>query len=390
MIRITDKSLCCGCTACVNACPVQCIVMRRDREGFDYPVANPDICIKCGKCEAVCPVLNPRPESEPLAVFAARSEADMQGSSSGGVFPMLAGKFLREGGVVYGAAFMEDMTVGHVDVTDAAGLERLKGSKYVQSDLYAVFEEIREQLKDGSDVLFTGTPCQIAGLHDYLGERKEGLVTVDIACHGVPSPGLWEKYVAAIEKRYGGTLCRVSFRDKSKSWRQYELRFDILKDGAMESHHVYKMDDPYMALFLQDMTLRPSCYSCPARNGRSGSDLTVADLWNVYEAAPEFDDDRGASLVLVNTDAGRQIFDALVMDGLKTLPADIGTGRKRNAGFGVSVVIPENRSEFFAGVHSAQDIIGYMRTFTVRKTMFRTIYEKVHTFLSMIKKKVSG
>ncbi len=388
MIRITDKSLCCGCTACVNACPVQCIVMRRDREGFDYPVANPDFCISCGKCETVCPVLNPQSESDPLAVFAARSEADMEGSSSGGLFPMLAGKYLQEGGVVYGAAFMEDMTVGHADVTDSAGLERLKGSKYVQSDLYAVFEEVRDLLEDGKRVLFAGTPCQIAGLDNYLGGRKGNLLAVDVACHGAPSPGLWEKYVAAYEKRSGGRLCRVSFRDKSESWRQYSVKYDVLYDGVVKSHRVHKMDDPYMALFLQDMTLRPSCYSCPARNGRSGSDLTLADLWNVSEVAPEFDDDRGASLVLVNTDAGLRMFDALVRDGLKTVPADFGTGRKRNAGFDSALTMPEKREEFFKGVHSAEDLIGYMSAFVVRKTLFRTVYEKVHTFLAVIKKKL--
>lgn len=388
MIRITDKTLCCGCTACVNACPAQCIVMRRDREGFDYPVANPDRCIGCGKCEKVCPVLNPRSESAPLAVFAARSETDMEGSSSGGMFPMLAGKFLEGGGVVYGAAFMEDMTVGHVDVTDVAGLERLKGAKYVQSDLYAVFEEVRDLLQDGKSVCFAGTPCQIAGLHNYLGGSKDSLITVDLACHGVPAPGLWEKYVGAQEKRFGARLCGVSFRDKSKSWRQYSLRFDLLKDGVTESHHVHKTDDPYMALFLQDMTLRPSCYSCPARNGRSGSDLTLADLWNVSEVAPEFDDDRGASLVLVNTDAGRRMFDSLVHDGMKVLAADMETAKKRNDGFAAALAVPENRTEFFKGIHSSHDIIGYMQSYVVRKTTTRAIYEKVHTFMSKIKKKI--
>lgn len=388
MIRITDKSHCCGCTACVNACPVQCIVMRRDREGFDYPVANPDICINCGKCETVCPVLNPRSESAPLAAFAARSEADMEGSSSGGLFPMLAGKFIQEGGVVYGAAFMEDMSVGHVDVTDVDGLERLKGSKYVQSDPYAVFEEVRDLLKDGGHVLFAGTPCQIAGLHDFLGERKEGLITVDIACHGVPAPGLWEKYVSALERRFGGRLRDVSFRDSSKSWRHYGVKFEIQTEDGLYSRHVSNMSDPYMALFLQDMTLRPSCYSCPARKGRSGSDITLADLWNVSEAAPEFDDDRGTSLVLVNTAVGLRLFESLVKDGLRVLAVDKETAVKRNSGFAADVKIPEKREEFFKGIHSSKDIIGYMNSYVVRKSMARIIYEKVHTFMSGIKKKI--
>lgn len=388
MIRITDKSLCCGCTACVNACPVQCIVMRRDREGFDYPVANPDICIKCGKCEDVCPVINPRQEVAPAGVFAARSDSYVEGSSSGGVFPALAAMLIKDGWTVYGAAFMEDMTVGHTDVTTMAGLDRIRGSKYVQSDLYAVFEEVRDILNDDGRVLFAGTPCQVAGLNKYLGRRHDNLMTVDVACHGASSPGLWEKYVAALERRFGGRMHGISFRDKSKSWRRYGLRFDLLKDGVLERHHVHKTEDPYMSLFLQDMILRPSCYSCPARNGRSGSDITLADLWNVSEAAPEFDDDRGASLVMVNSPEGARIFDVLVRGGLKSVPVDIEVGRRRNAGFAVSVNMPGPRAEFFKGVHSAKDIIGYMQSYVVRKTMFRKIYEKVHTYMSEIKNKI--
>lgn len=388
MIRITDKSKCCGCTACMNACPVQCIVMRRDREGFDYPVANPDLCVGCGKCESVCPVLNPLPEVAPLASFAARCVTHVEDSSSGGIFPALAEKFLDKGGLVYGAAVMEDMIVGHVDVRDKSGLAKLKGSKYVQSDLYAVFEEIRDALAAGEKVMFSGTPCQVAGLHKYLDGKQDGLVTVDVACHGVPSPGLWDKYVAALGRKYGGNVCGVSFRDKTEGWRRYGFKVDVLDEAGVRTHLVRNLADPYMALFLQDMTLRPSCYACPSRNGRSGSDLTLADLWNVSEVAPELDDDRGTSLVLVNTDAGRQMFDALVRDGMKVVPADVGAGRKRNAGFDVAVAVPENRTEFFNGVHSAEDLIGYMHHFVVSKTLFIKVYEKVHTFLSVIKKKV--
>ena len=143
MIKISDKSLCCGCTACMNACPVQCIVMRRDREGFDYPVANPDRCIGCGKCEAVCPVLHPSDVVEPLEVLAARSGEYVAASSSGGVFPELARIVLDDGGVVFGSVMNDDMTVGHADAEDMAGVERMRGSKYVQSDLYGTFEEAK-------------------------------------------------------------------------------------------------------------------------------------------------------------------------------------------------------------------------------------------------------
>ena len=142
MISITDKSKCCGCTACMNICPVQCIVMRRDREGFDYPVANPDICISCGRCESVCPMENARPSAEPLETFAARSGEYVKGSSSGGVFPALAQKIIEAGGVVYGAVLEQDLKVVHTEAADMDGVERMRGSKYVQSELYAAFEDV--------------------------------------------------------------------------------------------------------------------------------------------------------------------------------------------------------------------------------------------------------
>lgn len=181
MIRISDKSLCSGCTACVSSCPVQCIVMRRDREGFDYPVANPDLCVKCGLCERVCPMLRPKDMKEPLAAYAVRCEAQMEGASSGGVFPLLAKEFLSEVGIVCGAALDPDCTIVHCAVEDEAGLAALKGSKYAQSELYSIFEDVHSELTEGRQVLFSGTPCQVAGLNAYLGKKKEGLVTVDIA-----------------------------------------------------------------------------------------------------------------------------------------------------------------------------------------------------------------
>lgn len=371
----------------MNACPVQCIVMRRDREGFDYPVANPDMCIGCGKCESVCPVRNPLPEAVPLASFAARCVTHVDESSSGGVFPALAEKFLEKGGVVYGAAVMEDMTVGHVDVRDKSGLAKLKGSKYVQSDLYAVFEEVRDALAAGEKVMFSGTPCQVAGLHRYLDGKQDGLVTVDVACHGVPSPGLWDKYVAALGRKCGGKVCGVSFRDKTEGWRRYGFKVDVLDEAGVRTHLVRNLADPYMALFLQDMTLRPSCYACPSRNGRSGSDLTLADLWNVARTVPDLDDDKGASLVTVNTPLGQEMLDS-VNCGFQLFPVDTESARTDNGGFALHVDIPERRDEFFKGVHSSKDIIRYMRTFVVRRYGINELYKRFHTFLSRIKRRI--
>ena len=377
MIRISDKSLCCGCTACATACPAQCIVMRRDREGFDYPVANPDLCVGCGKCEKVCPMLNPPAASAPVEVLAARSEEHVAGSSSGGVFPALAKSVIEDGGVIFGAVIESDHKVAHAEASELSEIEAMRGSKYAQSDLYSAFEDVNQYLADGKKVLFTGTPCQVAGLNNYLGSNTEGLMTVDFACHGVPSPGLWEKYVKALEARSGGRIRSLSFRDKSRSWRHYCFRHD---DVSVEY-----VDDPYMALFVQDMSLRPSCYKCPFRAGRKVSDLTLADLWSVAEVAPAFNDDRGASAVFVNTAKGKALLDSVSM---QSVAVSEEAAMRDNGGYSDPTAIPERRKEFFKGVHSASDLIAYMKGFIVRRPLHQRIYRKVRRFLSDIKKRI--
>lgn len=378
MITISDKTLCCGCTACVTACPAQCIVMRRDREGFDYPVINsPDLCMECGKCEKVCPVLSPLHPKEPVEAYAARSQEYMDGSSSGGVFPALAKQVLEEGGVVFGAVVNDDMTVGHTEAYDMAGVEKIRGSKYVQSDLYASYEDVRYWLQEGRKVLFTGTPCQVAGLNKYLGKPYDELVTVDVLCHGAPSPGLWEKYVKALEHKHGARMEYVRFKDKSSSWRHYAFTTSF---GSCEY-----MDDPYMALFVQDMTLRPSCYKCAVRGGGSGSDITLSDLWSVQMSAPEMADDRGVSGVYVYTEKGRHL---LAASGVQLRSVDLDLSRLDNGGFHDPSGMPEKREEFFKGVHSTGDLIKHMKTYVVRKPIWIRAYRGARRFLSSCKKKI--
>lgn len=380
MIDVRNRSECFGCTACVSVCPVQCIVMRRDREeGFDYPVANPDICIGCGKCEDVCPVINPLEESLPQMSYAARDKERLMESSSGGVFPKLAESVVAAGGIVYGAAFDSDFSVGHVSAETIEELDYLKGSKYVQSDLFSTYDDIREELEDGRDVLFSGTPCQVAGLHKALGKSYEGLLTVDCACHGVPGPGLWGMYVKELAKRNGGRLSEIRFRDKSGSWYHY----DFVVNGKKMPY----MKDPYMALFVQNMTLRPSCYACPARRGRSGSDLTLADLWNAAYVAPEMNDDKGVSLVCVNTDKGRWAFDN-VKSGLEFRQICHEEAIRNNGGFAESITIPDKRDEFFRGLDRTRDVYGYMKGFVVHPPLPARILLNIRHLLVKFKKSV--
>ena len=379
MIVIKDKSHCTGCTACVSACPVQCIVMRRDREeGFDYPVANPDMCIRCGKCDSVCPVQNPIEESKPYEAYAARCADDLMKSSSGGVFPNIAADVISQGGKVYGAAFDEDFNVVHKDAERIEEIEAFRGSKYVQSELYSTFEDIKYDLEDGRMVLFSGTPCQVAGLRKYIGKDDPMLLTVDCACHGVPGPGLWEMYLKSLSDRYG-VIGHIAFRDKGRGWCHYDFN--------VNDKMVPYMKDPYMALFAQNMTIRPSCYSCPVRNGRSGSDLTLADLWNVAEVVPEMNDDRGVSLVCVNSDKGRDAFES-VRNGLDVKPVKYEYAIRNNGGFADHVLMPERRTEFFTGIHAAKDLHAYMSGFVVRKSLPVRAYKTARRLLVKLKRMI--
>ena len=323
-------------------------------------------------------MLNPAEAAEPLEARAVRSEQYVTDSSSGGVFPALAEQIIADGGVVIGAVLNDDMTVGHAEAYDMPGVEKMRGSKYVQSDLYASYEDVRYWLSEGRKVMFSGTPCQVAGLHKYLGKPYDDLVTVDVLCHGVPSPGLWEKYVKALEKKHGARMENVRFKDKTASWRHYAFTTSL---GSCPY-----MDDPYMALFVQDMSLRPSCYKCAARGGRSGSDLTLSDLWSVQHCAPEMSDDRGVSGVYVNSEKGRALMGRL--NGIESRQVDVELSRMDNGGFHDPVAVPEKREEFFQGMHSAEDLIKYMKSYVVRKPLWKRAYRAVRAFLSACKKKI--
>lgn len=306
MIKIQDKSKCCGCTACVRVCPRQCISMIEDKEGFLYPMVDTTQCIDCGLCEKTCPVINQSVSHKPLQIFAAynRDEVIRKESSSGGIFTMLAEKIISEGGIVFGARFDEDFNVRHDYNETIEGLAKFRGSKYLQSRMLDCYIEAKGFLEEGRKVLFSGTPCQIAGLKHFLRKPYETLLTVDCVCHGVPSPMAWQSYL----KDYDITPAEVSFRDKKESWKRYNVTISS-KEGKRQSSPY--PENAYMNVFLSDLSLRPSCYDCPAKAGRSKSDITLGDFWGIERISPKFDDDRGCSLLMVNTESGEKAVRAL-------------------------------------------------------------------------------
>lgn len=312
MIHIDDKKDCCGCGACAQRCPKRCISMQEDGEGFLYPRIDLSLCIDCGLCEKVCPVLHQDAPREPLAVYAAKNpdETVRLSSSSGGIFTLLAEQTLSCGGVVFGARFNERWEVVHGYTETVDGLAAFRGSKYVQSRMGDSYRECEQFLKQGREVLFSGTPCQIAGLHRYLRKGYDRLLTVDIICHGVPSPGVFRRYLAEMKEmivrknRIDEVIIKdISFRNKRLGWKKYSfsLTYSIpQKDGVekMMVHSESKYKNVFLKGFVRDLYLRPSCHACPAKAFKSGSDMTIGDFWAINTYLPGKNDHRGHSLCM--------------------------------------------------------------------------------------------
>ena len=301
-----DKAECTGCGACMSICPKGAISMQPDAEGFSYPAVDPALCVSCDLCEKRCPV-GAAHEAHSVQAFGAqhRDTAVRGASSSGGVFTALARRMVSQGGVVFGAAFDDRLHVEHIGAMDESEIAGMRGSKYVQSDTADAIANAAALLARGIPVLFTGTPCQIDGLLARVrGKDREKLLTVDFVCHGVPSPGVFTSYIESLERAHGQRVTAYAFRDKRLGWKNFSA-VAMLEDGTQLSGT--QTDEPFLYGFLQNLYLRPSCTQCTAlRGAQHRADLTLADLWGAQDVCPERDDDTGLSLVMVNTQKGRQ------------------------------------------------------------------------------------
>lgn len=290
MIEVKDKKNCCGCSACASVCPRHCITMVEDSEGFLYPQVDEEACVNCGLCEKVCNELNPYDTREPLQVLAAINKDDevRQKSSSGGIFHLLAEKTIHEGGVVFGARFDENWQVVIDYAEDMKGVEAFMGSKYVQARMENAYVDAKRFLNEGRKVLFSGTPCQVAGLHKFLRKPYDNLLSVDLICHGVPSPKVWRVYLEEVVKQ-GQSISCVEFRNKEKGWKKFSFFLSYNGVGKTVSMLSPFTENHYMKAFLSDIILRPSCYECKARGCSSQSDITIADFWGIETLLPEMD-----------------------------------------------------------------------------------------------------
>lgn len=370
MIKIENKSQCSGCMACMQKCYKQCISMVEDGEGFLYPKVDETRCSNCHLCEKVCPVINQTQEKFPIKVYAAnnRNIEILKHSSSGGIFTLLAENILAANGVVFGATFNDKWEVCHTYIESIEELGKFRGSKYVQSKIGTAYTDAARFLKEGRKVLFSGTPCQISGLKKYLCKEYEFLYCVDVICHGAPSPGIWRSYLDAIStcpKNFVDknsilyslndppVITGISFRDKSDGWRKFSFVLQgksltkVDKNMALTSSillHEHVSDNLYMRGFLNNLYLRPSCHDCPARHGKSGSDILLGDFWGILRRYPDFYNPQGVSLVLTYSDKGERLFHAL---DCKWINATYDDALDCNINIEKNEPQPKNRKQFF-------------------------------------------
>lgn len=314
MIQIKNKAHCCGCTACATACPRGCITMEKDAEGFLYPRVDTTRCTDCGLCQKVCPMdKGMSPEAMPLDSYVGRDKrAGVLGrGTSGGIYTAIMEYVLGLGGVVYGAVTGEDRVVRHVRVespTDG-NFVKIPGSKYVRSDIVGIYALVKEDLAAGRTVVFSGTPCQVAGLKTFLGKDDSQLLTVDIVCHGTPSPLLWERYVEWQEQKYGSRIRSVRFRNKTYGYHSGTMKLEF-ENGR--TYYASARVDLFLRSFFSDLCSRPSCYDCRFKQAKHVSDLTLFDAWHAAELNVAVrDDDRGYTNIFVQSERGRALLEAV-------------------------------------------------------------------------------
>ena len=365
---------CALCGACFNACPVDAIRFSKAYLDFRYPEIDATRCVGCNQCEKVCPILGDKSKQEdgyPIA-FAAKSNDDSVRlhSSSGGAFYELASQMLRDGGYVCGAVFDESFHVRHIVSNTQEDIFRMMGSKYAQSDVGYCYREIKEKLNAGEKVLFSGCPCQVAGLRTYLGKSYKDLLLVELICHGIPSDQMLQTYIHMQEKKYGAKLKRMEFRNKAKGWHGSSVRMEF------ENHRIYSFPytaDAYTIGFLRNITLKSSCYDCHFRNFTAGSDITLGDFWGAEVELPE-DDNKGISAILVNSGKGMDIIDRC---NLALTPANVETVIRYNKNLLCSAAPSPQRSSFYASADTnglEEAIRRYLEESTIQKLKRQSRY----------------
>jgi coenzyme F420-reducing hydrogenase beta subunit len=384
MIEISDKKLCSGCHACYNACPTNAIEMKEDENGFKYPIVDKEKCINCGLCEKRCPIINKKEiKNEPkIYVCYNKDENIRMKSSSGGIFTLIAEEILNRKGVVFGVAFNNDFSCSHIMIENKEDLNELRTSKYFQSSVDNTYKKAKEILEQDRYVLYTGTPCQIEGLLAFLNKKYDKLYTQDIVCHGVPSPKVWKKYLEYRKKIDGEEPTQINFRDKKQEgWHLFSLSFKY-KDTEYAQN---QKKDIFMKAFLRDVCLRESCYSCIFRKKHRLSDITLADCWGIKKIKPEFDDDKGTSIIMVNSEKGKELFE-IFKNSINYFETTMENAIMSNPAIIKSPAKNKNREKFFSNINK-MDFDKLVKKYVPDPSFFRRCVRKVKRVIKKVLKR---
>ena len=308
---VTEKNKCTGCMACLNICPNNAIEIITSKDGFKYPKINKEKCINCNICRKVCPsnklYKNTNLEPECYAAYST-NEQERKESSSGGIVSLIANNVIENSGTVYGAAFINE-NLEHIRVENKNDLNKIRGSKYLQSNINLIYRNVKQDLSEEKQVLFTGTPCQIEGLNSYLKEKQENLITVAVICHGVPSPEVFKKYIEEKERKNLSKIKKVTFRNKQNGWHKFSVRYEY-ENGKIEI--IPFIEDGFMNGFLKNIYLRESCYNCQMKfYNKNTADIILGDFWGIENVFNEMDDNKGISAVIINSEKGRKVFEQI-------------------------------------------------------------------------------
>lgn len=346
MIKLIDKKDCCGCAACAQSCPKKSIKMVEDNEGFLYPKVDTQTCIECGLCESICPIINRKPEGffrQTAYVVQNKDKEVLRQSTSGGVFSAIAKWIIEQGGIVFGAAYNENLVVQHQFVEDIPSLAKFRNSKYVQSCIGNSFEQAKDFLKSGRLVLFSGTSCQLEGLLSYLRKPYENLWTIDVVCHACPSPLMFRKYLEWQKIKNYGEIENVVFRDKHYGYKYSTM--SVFKKGK-KNYHEGIDTDPYLRAFFLHLSIRPSCFKCAFKKIHRPTDFTIWDCFDVENFCKEMDNDSGVTKVLCHSSRAQSLILKLQNHLMicETTPEKIIAGEKELV---KSVAPCNNRDQFF-------------------------------------------
>ena len=384
MKKIIEKKKCCGCHGCANICPKEAIIMIEDEKGFRYPVIDQKKCIDCGLCKKVCPILNSEKENDKdikaFACYNTNTEERLN-SSSGGIFILIAKEIIKRKGVVFGAAFDNEFNVIHKFVDKEKDLKDFMGSKYTQSVIGDSFKKVKEFLDKDRYVLFTGTPCQIEGLKTYLKKDYEKLYTQDIICHGVPSPKVWKKYLEYQKSVNNENIKSVSFRNKDHGWSLFRMKISFDTRTYSEKHS----KDLFMQAFLKDTCLRDSCYDCSFKKKYRASDLTLADYWGIDNVHADMNDNKGTSLVIINSKKGEELFDR-IKEQTAYKETNIDEAIKYNTAMIKSPMLPNKRNEFFENLEK-DSFDKLVKKYTYHPPLYKRAINKLKSIIKRIFKR---